>query len=76
MMLLFFLVIAAGCVVIDLPLLKQKGRPRDRLVWVLFWILGIAAVYCSLYKIKVPSPLYLVMFIYKPVNSFFEMWFH
>ncbi|OKP77923.1 hypothetical protein A3842_15440 [Paenibacillus sp. P3E] len=75
MMLLFFLVIAAGCVVIDLPLLKQKGRPRDRLVWVLYWILGIAAVYCSLNKIKVPSPLYLVMFIYKPVNSFFDMWF-
>lgn len=75
-MLLFFLVIAAGCVVIDLPLLKRKSKPLDRLVWLMFWTLGIAAVYCSLNKIKVPSPLYLVMFIYKPVNSLFEMWFH
>ncbi|KWX73096.1 hypothetical protein [Paenibacillus jilunlii] len=74
-MLLFFLVISAGCIIIDLPLLKQKSRTRDRLVWLLFWAMGIAAVYCSLNKIKVPSPLYLVMIIYRPVNSLFESWF-
>ncbi|AIQ67997.1 hypothetical protein [Paenibacillus graminis] len=74
-MLLLFLVIAAGCVVIDLPLLKQKSRLRDRLVWLMFWALGIAAVYCSLNKVKVPSPLYLVIMIYRPVNSLFESWF-
>ncbi|MNH99898.1 hypothetical protein D3C73_526800 [compost metagenome] len=74
-MLLLFLVIAAGCVVIDLPLLKQKSRLRDRLVWLIFWALGIAAVYCSLNKVKVPSPLYLVIMIYRPVNSLFESWF-
>ncbi|CQR54682.1 hypothetical protein [Paenibacillus riograndensis] len=75
-MLLFFLVIAAGCIAIDLPLLKRKGRTRDRLVWFLFWAMGIAAVYCSLNKVKVPSPLYLVIMIYKPVNTLFESWFY
>ncbi|MCE3200018.1 hypothetical protein [Paenibacillus sonchi] len=76
MMLLFFLALAAVCTAIDLPLLKQKSRRRDRLVWLLFWALGIAAVYCSLNKIKVPSPLYLVMIIYQPVNRLFESWFY
>ncbi|MNC53443.1 hypothetical protein D3C75_1028510 [compost metagenome] len=76
MMFVFFLVLAAVCAAIDLPLLKRKNKRRDRLVWLMFWTLGMAAVYCSLNKIKVPSPLYLVMIVYEPVNSLFESWFY
>ncbi|GGF99352.1 hypothetical protein GCM10010912_50160 [Paenibacillus albidus] len=74
-MLIFFLVIAAVCVVIDLPLLRRRRRRRELLVWFMFWAAGMGAVVCSLYKINVPSPLLLVMLIYKPVNSLFEAWF-
>ncbi|WDZ63748.1 hypothetical protein MF628_09000 [Paenibacillus polymyxa] len=46
------------------------------LVWGLFWITGIGVVVCSLYKINVPSPLLLIMMIYKPVNNLFTSWFY
>ncbi|MGG1617561.1 hypothetical protein ACIFQM_18865 [Paenibacillus sp. NRS-1782] len=76
MVLLLFLAVAAACVVIDVPLLTRECRLRDLLVWGLLWITGIGAVVCSLYKINVPSPLLLVMIIYKPVNDLFTSLFN
>ncbi|OMD42762.1 hypothetical protein BSK56_25415 [Paenibacillus borealis] len=76
MLLLLFLAIAAVCIAVDVPLLKRGCRTRDLLVWGMLWIMGIGATVCFLYRIKVPSPLLLVMLIYKPVNSLFESWFY
>ncbi|AIQ17091.1 hypothetical protein H70357_10795 [Paenibacillus sp. FSL H7-0357] len=76
MLLLLFLVIAAVCIAVDVPLLKQGSRTRDLLVWGVLWIMGLGATVCFLYRIKVPSPLLLVMLIYRPVNSLFESWFY
>ena len=76
MVLLLFLATAAVCAVIDVPLLTRGSRRRDLLVWGLFWITGISGVVCSLYKINVPSPLLLIMMIYKPVNNLFTSWFY
>ncbi|AET61015.1 hypothetical protein ACWHAM_23185 [Paenibacillus terrae] len=76
MVLLLFLAAAAACVIIDVPLLRRGSRRRDYLVWGLFWITGIGAVICSLYKINVPSPLLLVIMIYKPINNLFTSWFY
>ncbi|MDY8025479.1 hypothetical protein [Paenibacillus polymyxa] len=76
MVLLLFLATAAACVVIDVPLLTRGRSRRDLLVWGLLWITGIGAMVCSLYKINVPSPLLLVMMIYKPVNNLFASLFN
>ncbi|ASA21595.1 hypothetical protein [Paenibacillus donghaensis] len=76
MMLLFFLAIAAVGVAIDLPLLQRRSRRRDLLVWVMFWTAGMGVVVCSLYRIQVPSPLLLIMLIYRPVNHLFSLWFY
>ncbi|MNC67360.1 hypothetical protein D3C75_1178500 [compost metagenome] len=76
MLLLLFLAIAAVCIAADVPLLKQGSKTRDLLVWGMLWIMGIGATVCFLYRIKVPSPLLLVMLIYRPVNSLFESLFY
>ncbi|MHA6530865.1 hypothetical protein [Paenibacillus sp. BAC0078] len=75
MLFLLFVAIAAGCAAWDLPALIRKRKPRDLLVYFLFWLAGLAATACSAYKINVPSPLMLVMIIYKPFNDLFTYWF-
>lgn len=76
MLLLLFLAIAAVCIAVDVPLLKRGRRNRDLLVWSTLWIMGLGATVSFVYRIKVPSPLLLVMLIYRPVNSLFESLFY
>ncbi|WP_019909912.1 hypothetical protein [Paenibacillus sp. HW567] len=75
MLFLLFVVIAAGCVALELPALIRKRRPLDLIVYSLFWLAGLAATACSVYKINMPSPLLLVVMIYKPFNDLFTYWF-
>jgi hypothetical protein len=76
MQLLVILLLAAACLVKDWVTLRQKRLKRDLVVPLIFWGTGIAAVACYLYRINVPSPLLLIMMIYKPVNSLFAVWFY
>ncbi|AIQ34417.1 hypothetical protein R50345_07175 [Paenibacillus sp. FSL R5-0345] len=76
MVLLFFLVIAIGCMALDLPKLIRKRRVRDLSIYFIVWILGLGATFCSLLKLNIPSPLFLIIFIYKPINNLFGIWFH
>ncbi|WP_419886020.1 hypothetical protein [Paenibacillus sp. B-A-8] len=76
MVLLFFLVLAVGCMALDLPKLVRKRRVRDLSVYFIFWILGLGATLCTLLKLNIPSPLFLIIFIYKPINNLFGVWFH
>lgn len=69
LLVLFFVVIAAACFAMDLPTLKGKSKRRDLVVSSVFWIGGMAATVCTLLKIQVPSPLLLIMIIYKPFND-------
>ncbi|WP_341347804.1 hypothetical protein [Paenibacillus sp. FSL H3-0469] len=75
LMLLVFLILAVGCMVIDLPNLKGRQKRRDRWVYFILWIGGLAAAGCTLLKIKVPSPLLMIMVIYKPFNDLVASWF-
>ncbi|WNS44905.1 hypothetical protein [Paenibacillus sp. MMS20-IR301] len=65
----FFLVIAAVCAALDLPSFKGKAKRRDLLVTGVLWICGLAATICTVLQIEVPSPLLLIIFIYKPINE-------
>jgi hypothetical protein len=76
MALLFCLVVAAGCMALDLPALMRKRRVRDLSVYFMFWIAGLGVTLCSLFKVNIPSPLFLIIFIYKPINNLFGIWFH
>ncbi|MEK5253179.1 hypothetical protein NST74_06925 [Paenibacillus sp. FSL F4-0125] len=76
MVLLFFLVLAVGCMALDLPKLMRKRRVRDLSVYFIFWILGLGATVCVLLKLNIPSPLFLIILIYKPINNLFGVWFH
>lgn len=76
MILLLLAVLVAVFVIIDLPLLRRGGMRRDLLFWGIFWTMGISVTVCSLYRINVPSPLLLIMIIYKPINDLFASWFY
>ncbi|MEK4355436.1 hypothetical protein MKX41_32090 [Paenibacillus sp. FSL R5-0475] len=76
MVLLFFLVLAVGCMALDLPKLVRKRRVRDLSVYFIFWILGLGTTVCALLKLNIPSPLFLIILIYKPINNLFGVWFH
>lgn len=75
LLVLMFVLIAAGCAAMDLSSLKGRQRRRDRVVWGLLWIGGMTATICTLLKIQVPSPLLLIIFIYKPINDLVASWF-
>lgn len=75
LLVMFFLVIAAGCAAVDLPSLKGRLKRRDRAVYFVLWLAGIAATVCTVLRIKVPSPLLLIMFIYKPFNDIVSSWY-
>ncbi|OMC65109.1 hypothetical protein BSK49_11085 [Paenibacillus odorifer] len=76
MLVLLFSVIAVGCMALDLPKLMRKRRVPDLSVYFIFWILGLGATFCSLLKLNIPSPLFLIIFIYKPINNLFGLLFH
>lgn len=75
LLVLSFVLIAAGCIAIDLPFLKGRSRRRDLMVYGVLWIGGLAATICTLLRIQVPSPLLLIMVIYKPFNDLVSSWF-
>lgn len=75
LMMLVFLLMAAGCMMVDLPTLKGRQKRRDRLVYFALWIGGLAAAGCTLLKIKVPSPLMFLVVLYKPINDLVASWF-
>jgi len=76
MALLLFFVLAAGCMALDMPALMKKRRVRDISAYFTFWALGIGATLCALLKLNIPSPLLLIIFIYKPINNLFGAWFN
>ncbi|MEK5445342.1 hypothetical protein [Paenibacillus sp. FSL R7-0331] len=75
LLVLLCLVIASACIAADLPLLKGKRKRRDRVVYMLFWAAGIASAVCALLRVNVPSPLLLLIMIYKPFNTIVGSWF-
>ncbi|MEK3905101.1 MULTISPECIES: hypothetical protein [unclassified Paenibacillus] len=75
LMMFVFLLIAAGCMLIDLPNLKGRQKRRDRWVYFILWIGGFAAAGCTILKIQVPSPLLFLVVIYKPFNDLVASWF-
>jgi hypothetical protein len=60
----------------DWPVLKQKGMRRERVVTLLFWLVGLGAVLGALYGMKAPSLLLILKVVYEPVNKLFGLWFH
>ncbi|WP_340024005.1 hypothetical protein MHI24_02580 [Paenibacillus sp. FSL K6-1096] len=75
LMVTMFFILAVGCMAIDLPSLKGRQRRRDRLVYFVLWIGGLAASVCTLLGIKVPSPLLFLAVLYKPFNDLVSSWF-
>ncbi|WP_342422238.1 hypothetical protein [Paenibacillus sp. FSL E2-0178] len=75
LLVLSFVIIAAICIAADLPSLKGKSKRRDLMVYGVLWIGGLAATICTLLRIQVPSPLLLIMAIYKPINDIVSSWF-
>lgn len=69
------LAIAAVCAITDLPLVKGRRKRRDLFAFGLFWAAGIASAVCALLRVNVPSPLLLVIMIYKPFNTIVSSWF-
>lgn len=75
LLVLLFLAIAVVCAAVDLPLMKGRRKGRDRLAFGMYWAAGIASAMCALLQVKLPSPLLLVMMIYKPFNTIVGSWF-
>ncbi|MNC57028.1 hypothetical protein D3C75_1066590 [compost metagenome] len=48
---------------------------RDRVFSMLFWLAGIGSTVCVLLKVNLPSPLLLVIMIYKPFNDLVMSWY-
>lgn len=66
------LLVAACCIAIDLPSLARSRRFGQLAVFILLWIAGISATLCTVFKVQVPSPLYLIIWLYTPVNDLFQ----
>lgn len=75
LLVLLCLAIAVVCAAVDLPLMKGRRKGRDRLALGLFWTAGIASAICALLRVNLPSPLLLVIMIYKPFNTIVGSWF-
>lgn len=75
LLVLLFVIIAVCCVAADLPFLKGRSKRRDLMVYGVMWMIGMAATICTLLRIQVPSPLLLIMVIYKPFNEIVSSWF-
>ncbi|SET25214.1 hypothetical protein [Paenibacillus sp. NFR01] len=75
LLVLFCLAIAAVCMAKDLPSLKGRRKGRDRLFTMLFWHAGIGSTICALLRVNLPSPLLLVIMIYKPFNDLVTSWY-
>lgn len=75
LMVVVILLMAVGCMAIDLPSLKGRQKRRDRMVYFVLWIGGLAAAVCTLLKIQVPSPLLFLVVLYKPINDLVASWF-
>ncbi|AIQ46635.1 hypothetical protein R70723_12695 [Paenibacillus sp. FSL R7-0273] len=75
MLVVLCLAIAVICMAYDRKLLKGRGIRRDRIVYMLFWAAGISSAVCALLRVNIPSPLLLIIMIYKPFNTIVGSWF-
>lgn len=69
LLILLFLAIAAGCIAMDWTSLKGRVKLRDRVVYGVLWMAGITVTVCTVLKIPLPSPLLIIIYIYKPFND-------
>lgn len=74
LLVLMCLVIAVPCIAADLPLLKGRSKRRDQVVYMLIWAAGIASSVCALLRVNLPSPLLIIIMIYKPFNDIVSAW--
>lgn len=73
MIILIPVVIMTICILLEFPTIRQKRR-KVQIAWGLLWFVGFLATSLALYKIKIPSPLYLIIWIYQPVNNLLSGW--
>ncbi|MFD3257211.1 hypothetical protein ACE3MQ_01205 [Paenibacillus lentus] len=66
------LLVAGCCIAIDLPSLVRSRQIGQITVFILLWLAGIAATLCTVFKVQIPSPLYFIIWLYTPVNDFFQ----
>lgn len=66
------LLVAACCIAIDLPSLVRSRQFGQLAVFILLWIAGISSTLCIVLNVQVPSPLYFIIWLYTPVNDFFQ----
>lgn len=69
------LFVAAICILSDWKLLRQESGLRDIIVYSIVMIVGIALSSCVVMGITLPSPLYIIKWLYTPLNAWVNMLF-
>lgn len=70
MLSMFFVLLgSAVCIVIDLKILKKSLQFRHIALYLVLWLLGITAALLAVNNIELPSPLYIIIWLYTPVNQ-------
>lgn len=64
------LAITLAC--LELPKLAKKGWKREIVVYLIMLLGGAFLSICAVNQIRLPSPLNIIVYIYKPVESWFN----
>ncbi|MGE7946361.1 hypothetical protein [Lysinibacillus sp. NPDC093688] len=68
-MTIFILIISASIAFAFIPTLKRNKETKTIVVFSIFLLLGTALNIAILLKLKIPSPLDLISFIFSPIKD-------
>ncbi|MNW30588.1 hypothetical protein D3C74_74790 [compost metagenome] len=69
------LFVAALCILIDWKKLRQESGVWDIIIYAVVMLSGIVLTSCVVMGITLPSPLYIIKWLYTPLNSWVNMLF-
>ncbi|MBJ6360542.1 hypothetical protein ACFOQM_04335 [Paenibacillus sp. GCM10012307] len=75
MVTIIVVLIAAAICVFQLPIMMRNRWIKETAVFVVFLVAGSIMSVIAWKMITVPSPLKLIVYIYKPINQFLELMF-
>jgi hypothetical protein len=68
--------VAAACIfLLDLPRLTRSRQKRDWFVYGVFLAAGAVIVWLAAPQKRLPSPLNVIIWMFKPVNALVNTWF-
>lgn len=65
----FLLILGISVIMFKVDFPKTKGKKKDRAVYLCLLFFGLGLFAADMFHIEMPNPLYVIIFLFKPITS-------